>query len=95
MARALRWVSRLGRRRFATGRGDVAGEVAVSETEFHAKAEVSLQRIFESLDAGCLDCVDDLGYEDGVLTVKLESGRTFAAWCERRQVAAGRTLRLR
>eukprot|EP00913_Durusdinium_trenchii_P023155 g21735.t1 len=51
--------------------------MAVTETEFHAKAEVSLQQIFESLDASNLDCVDDLGYEDGVLTVKLEGGRTF------------------
>ncbi|CAK8998076.1 unnamed protein product, partial [Durusdinium trenchii] len=65
-------------RRLATGRGDVGGdEMAVTETEFHAKAEVSLQQIFESLDASNLDCVDDLGYEDGVLTVKLEGGRTF------------------
>ena len=29
-----------------------------------AKAEVSLQRIFDSLDVSNLDCVDDLGYED-------------------------------
>eukprot|EP00434_Breviolum_minutum_P017575 symbB.v1.2.015510.t1/scaffold1160.1/size134679/19 len=63
---------------FATGRGDVAGdEMQVTETEFHAKAEVSLQRIFDSLDVSNLDCVDDLGYEDGVLTVKLEGGSSF------------------
>ena len=29
-----------------------------------AKAEVSLQRIFDSLDVSNLDCVDDLGYEE-------------------------------
>mmetsp|Transcript_64100 Transcript_64100/g.102058 ORF Transcript_64100/g.102058 Transcript_64100/m.102058 type:complete len:164 (-) Transcript_64100:169-660(-) len=70
--------ARLGLRRFATGRGDVAGdEMQVTETEFHAKAEVSLQRIFDSLDVSNLDCVDDLGYEDGVLTVKLEGGSSF------------------
>ena len=36
MARALRVLARLSRRRLATGRGDVAkDEMAVSETEFH------------------------------------------------------------
>eukprot|EP00435_Cladocopium_sp_Y103_P018245 s2705_g4.t1 len=58
-------------RHLATGRGDVAGdEMQVTETEFHAKAEVSLQRIFDSLDVSNLDC-------DGVLTVKLEGGSSF------------------
>eukprot|EP00439_Symbiodinium_sp_Y106_P059301 s1347_g8.t1 len=65
-------------RSFATGRGDVeGGSAGISETEFHAKADVSLQGMHDAVDAGNLDCIDDLGYEDGVLTVKLESGKSF------------------
>eukprot|EP00931_Biecheleriopsis_adriatica_P000339 TRINITY_DN100361_c0_g1_i1.p1 TRINITY_DN100361_c0_g1~~TRINITY_DN100361_c0_g1_i1.p1 ORF type:complete len:197 (-),score=33.32 TRINITY_DN100361_c0_g1_i1:73-618(-) len=65
-------------RLLATGRGDVQGEEEqISETDFHAQADPSLLRIFDALEAADLDCIDDVGLEDGVLTVTLESGQAF------------------
>ncbi|CAJ1334071.1 unnamed protein product, partial [Effrenium voratum] len=63
--------------RMSTGRGDVDGGTTVSETEFHAQADKSLQRLHDCLDAHDLDCIDDLGFEDGVLNIKLESGKAY------------------
>eukprot|EP00930_Biecheleria_cincta_P004948 TRINITY_DN105878_c0_g1_i1.p1 TRINITY_DN105878_c0_g1~~TRINITY_DN105878_c0_g1_i1.p1 ORF type:complete len:188 (-),score=25.47 TRINITY_DN105878_c0_g1_i1:338-871(-) len=66
-------------RYLATGRGDVGGGEAeqVSETDFHAHGDRTLHALSEGLDAADLDCIDDLGFDDGVLTVKLEGGQAF------------------
>ena len=61
-----------------TGRGDVgAGESDLDETQFHAQAEKILNCLADTLEAAELDSIDDIGFEDGVLSVKLSDNSAF------------------
>merc|ERR1711948_246886 len=47
------------------------------ETRFHAQADATLACLLDTIDAAELDCVDDITLDDGVLSVKLETGGAF------------------
>eukprot|EP00933_Yihiella_yeosuensis_P059167 TRINITY_DN6011_c5_g1_i1.p1 TRINITY_DN6011_c5_g1~~TRINITY_DN6011_c5_g1_i1.p1 ORF type:complete len:183 (+),score=36.53 TRINITY_DN6011_c5_g1_i1:63-611(+) len=60
------------------GRGDVAdNKDAITETEFHSRADTTLQHMFDCIDNADLDAIDDIHLEDGVLKLDLEGGAAF------------------
>mmetsp|Transcript_60840 Transcript_60840/g.170530 ORF Transcript_60840/g.170530 Transcript_60840/m.170530 type:complete len:192 (-) Transcript_60840:85-660(-) len=61
-----------------TGRGDVdTDKEQIDETRFHDKADQTLSRLHDALDTAELDDIDDIALDDGVLSIKLESGGSF------------------